>query len=132
MLCILIRIAHRGTQYTISQYEKKITLNYPKSAAMFFVVFFNRPRNEFETFLVNEPSVFEPLKFYLLYIKVGHVLKNTYSSVFFGPVFNKICRFVADVDICAWAKYWVINLYCQVSISISEENFSKMRLLSTV
>ena len=39
----------------------KITLNYPKSAASDF---FQRLKNEFEAAEVNEPSVFEPLKFY--------------------------------------------------------------------
>ena len=69
---------HRGdsneyTQYTITQYKKannpKLSqiCNYgicskgrvPKSATMEFV-----PKNEFEPAVVNEPSVFEPLKFY--------------------------------------------------------------------
>ena len=57
---------HRGdsnecTQYTIFSIEKKIILNYPKSVDM---VFSNRLKNEFETAVVNKPSVFEPLKFY--------------------------------------------------------------------
>ena len=39
----------------------KNTLNYPKSAAKGF--FSKGLGNEFETALVNEPSVFEPLKF---------------------------------------------------------------------
>ena len=42
--------------------NKKNTLNYPKSAAMGF--FSKGLKNEFETDVVNEPSVFEPLKFY--------------------------------------------------------------------
>ena len=51
------------TQYTIFQYEKeKNTRNYPKSAAMGF--FSKGLKNEFEKAMVNEPSVFEPLKFY--------------------------------------------------------------------
>ena len=41
--------------------NKKNTLNYPKSAAKGF--FSKGLRNEFETAVVNEPSVFEPLKF---------------------------------------------------------------------
>ena len=45
-----------------SIYKKKITLNYPKSAARVFVSY--GLKNEFETAVVNEPSVFEPLKFY--------------------------------------------------------------------
>ena len=49
------------TQYTIFNMNKKNTLNYPKSAAM---CFFQGFKNEFETAVVNEPSVFEPLKFY--------------------------------------------------------------------
>ena len=50
------------TQYTIFNMNKKNTLNYPKSAAMGF--FSKGLKNEFETAVVNEPSVFEPLKFY--------------------------------------------------------------------
>ena len=37
--------------------KKRIKLNNPKSAAKGFF------KNEFETVVVNEPSVFEPLKF---------------------------------------------------------------------
>ena len=58
---------HRGdsneyTQYTIFNIKKKTTLNYPKSAAMTF--FSKGLDNEFETAMVNEPSVFKPLKVY--------------------------------------------------------------------
>ena len=42
--------------------KKKIILNYPKSATMEF--FSKGPKNKFEPAVVNEPSVFEPLKFY--------------------------------------------------------------------
>ena len=61
---------HRGDsneniQYTIFNMNKKNTLNYPKSAAKGF--FPKGLRNEFETAVVNEPSVFEPLKFYCIY-----------------------------------------------------------------
>ena len=52
------------TQYTIFKIKKKITLNYPKSAAMGF--FPKGLKNEFETAVVNEPSVFEPLKCYYI------------------------------------------------------------------
>ena len=60
---------HRGdsneyTQYTIFIIKKKITLDYPKSAAMGF--FFWRLKHEFEPAIVDEPSVFEPLKFYCI------------------------------------------------------------------
>ena len=47
--------------------KKKIILNHSKSAAMGFIP--RGPNNELETALVNEPSVFEPLKLYCsLYI----------------------------------------------------------------
>ena len=60
---------HRGdsneyTQYTIFNTKKKITLNYPKSAAV--GLFSKGLKNEFETAVVNEPSGFEPLKFYCI------------------------------------------------------------------
>ena len=59
-----LELPHRGdsneyTQYTILNLEKKITLNYPKSAAM--GVF-----QRVETAMVNEPAMFEPLKFYCI------------------------------------------------------------------
>ena len=60
---------HRGDsneyiQYPIFKIKKKITLNYPKSATMGFCSL--GLKNEFETAVVNEPSVFEPLKFYCI------------------------------------------------------------------
>ena len=58
---------HRGdsneyTQYTIFNI-KTITLNYAKSATMGFFV---GTRARVPTAMVNEPSVFEPLKFYCI------------------------------------------------------------------
>ena len=46
--------------------RKKITLNYPKSAACW--IFSKGLKNEFQTSVVNEPSVFEPLMFYTVYL----------------------------------------------------------------
>ena len=53
------------TQHTIFNMRKKNTLNYPKPAAMGF--FSKGLKNEFETAVGNEPSVFEPLKFYCIH-----------------------------------------------------------------
>ena len=53
--------SNENTQYTIFNMNKKNTLNYPKSGAKGF--FSKGLGNEFETAVVNEPSVFEPLKF---------------------------------------------------------------------
>ena len=50
------------TQYTIFITKEKITLNYPKFAVTRF--FFQGTQKEFETALVNEPSVLEPLTVY--------------------------------------------------------------------
>ena len=67
------------TQYTIFNIKKKKNTifnmkkrkknipNYPKSAVMVF--FSNRLKNEFETAVVNELSVFESLKFYCTWSK---------------------------------------------------------------
>ena len=52
------------TQSTIFNILKKLALNYPKSAAMGFCS--KRLKKEFETAVVNEPSAFEPLKFYCI------------------------------------------------------------------
>ena len=50
------------TQYTIFNIKKKITLNYPKSAAI--EISSKGLKNKFEAAMVNLPSVFEPLKVY--------------------------------------------------------------------
>ena len=45
----------------------KITLNHPKSAAMGFYA--KGLKKEFEAAVVNEPSMFEPLKFYCIFLR---------------------------------------------------------------
>ena len=60
---------HRGdsnayTEHTIFIINTNITLNYPKSAGMRF--FCKGLKKEFETAVVNESSVFKPLKFYCI------------------------------------------------------------------
>ena len=63
---------HRGdsnkyTQYTISQYKKE---NHPKLSQICNCGnCFKGPKNEFEPAVVNEPSVFEPSKFYCIFIE---------------------------------------------------------------
>ena len=49
-------------QYTIFNIKKKITLNYPKSSAMGFCS--KGLKNKLETAVLNEPTMFEPLKLY--------------------------------------------------------------------
>ena len=50
------------TQYTIFQYKND---NHPKLCKICnYGICSKGPKNEFETAVVNEPSVFEPLKFY--------------------------------------------------------------------
>ena len=76
---------HRGdsneyTQYTIFNINNKNTLNYTRSAAMGF--FSKGLKNEFETAVVNEPSVFEPLKFYcILKIKLGYYNQSLFIQI---------------------------------------------------
>ena len=56
-LCVLIRIAYIHLQ------KKKISLNYP------YIVFGGKLcglKNMFNSSMVNEPSGFEPLKFYCI------------------------------------------------------------------
>ena len=53
----------------------KITLDYHK----FAWVFSERLKNEFETVVVNKPSVFEPLKFYLV---IGQLNEYQFFSAF--------------------------------------------------
>ena len=53
-----------------SNIKKKITLNYPKyNNACTYGIFPFGLKNEFDSAVVNEPSVFEPLKFYCTLVK---------------------------------------------------------------
>ena len=54
------------TQYTISQNQKESHTTLSQICS--YGIFSKRPKNEFETDVVNESSVLEPLKFYC----VGH------------------------------------------------------------
>ena len=67
-----LELPHRGdsneyTQHAIINIKKKITLNYPKYNDVCSYVFSKGLKNKFETAVVSEPSVFEPLKFYCTY-----------------------------------------------------------------
>ena len=54
------------TQYTIFQYKTK---NHPKlSQICNYGICSKGPKNEFEPAKANEPSVFEPLKFYCVIV----------------------------------------------------------------
>ena len=104
---------HRGdsneyTQYTTFIMNKKNTLNYPKPAAMDFSS--KGLKNEFETAVVNEPSVFEPLEFYCTYIArnvrlfqspVGILSEQMSGELFikikFQAIFQLQTKFKTDV-----------------------------------
>ena len=68
----LLESPHRGdsieyTQHTIINIIKKFILNYPKYDIFCSYGMYSKGlKNEFETAIVNEPSVFEPLKFYCI------------------------------------------------------------------
>ena len=68
---------HRGDSNEYAQHiiiNIIIILNYPKhnDVCRYGIVFLGL-KNEFETAVVNEPSVFEPLKFYCVYINPCHL-----------------------------------------------------------
>ena len=86
MLCVLLESPHRGdsnqyTLYTIFNIKQKITLSYAKSAAMGF--FSKGLKNKFTTDLVNESSVFEPLKFYCIHFhaKLSQRISKVHWSI---------------------------------------------------
>ena len=55
------------TQYTISRHRKRKSSNF--SQIWNYGISSKGPKNEFETTMVNEPSVFEPLKFFWQYFR---------------------------------------------------------------
>ena len=88
-----IESPHRGdsneyTQYTIFNMKTKNTQNYSKPVVMGF-------KNEFETALVNEPSVFEPLKIYcilLLSKKLNSLVSSMQLNIHKIPMEGKLYR----------------------------------------
>ena len=58
---------------------KKISLNYPKSGAKGFCS--KGLQNEFETAVLNKPSVFEPLKFYCISLFEKCCCLNVITSI---------------------------------------------------
>ena len=68
-------------EYTIFNINTKITLNFSKSAAMRLI--FKGLKNEFDSVVVNESSVFETLRFYcirFIYISETSVSLPTISA----------------------------------------------------
>ena len=68
--------------------KKKIILNYPKSATIGF--FAKTLRKEFETVVENEPSVFEPLKFYCI-CRWPYLVQQTSSFSFHCAMQDCLC-----------------------------------------
>ena len=59
--------SNKHKQFTIINIKKKITLIFPKYKNVCSHGIFSKGlEDEFETAVVNEPSVFEPLKFYCI------------------------------------------------------------------
>ena len=95
--CVLsLKSPHRGDsneyiQYTIFNIKKKIILNYPKSAPTGFCS--KGLKNEFETAVVNEPSVFEPLKFYCMIMRIFCYFNRELNHLSMNDRFEKIDEF---------------------------------------
>ena len=93
------------TQYTISQYKEE---NHPKlSQICNYRNYSKGPKNECETAVVNEQSVFEPLKFYCIYMNGPKKQQQkivwaliTLSFGFSGSMFVNIN--ISDSSICLW------------------------------
>ena len=68
------------TQYTISQYKK---VNHPKlSQICNYRICSKGPKNEFETAMVNEPSVSKPPKFYCMFKKSCYTYRESNCGTF--------------------------------------------------
>ena len=59
--------SNESIQHANMNIKMKITLNYPKyNNVCSYGIFPQGLKNEFEVAVVNEPSVFEPLRFYCI------------------------------------------------------------------
>ena len=98
--------------------KTKNTQNYSKSVVMGF-------KNEFETALVNEPSVFEPLKIYcilLLSKKLNSLVSSMQLNIRKIPMEGKL-RFGRDPllleESAVWEKSAAIGGLCTMSSDLS-------------
>ena len=74
------------TQYTIFNMKKKKKKNHLKLSQICSCGILSKGlKNEFETAVVNEPSVFEPLKFCCISVNVS--LENIYKRYFLELLF---------------------------------------------
>ena len=94
--------------------NKKNTLNYPKSAAMGF--FWGT-----EAAMVNEPSEFEPLKFYCTPTQHSDFFQAFPSSFFLIHFLKKRSFFTAELQIIQkmqmeWTHYSSLNLNCSFKV----------------
>ena len=80
--------SNENAPYNIFNMNKKNTLNYPKSVAKGF--FAKGLRNEFETAVVNEPSVFEPLKFYCIYMYYAMYYSSERKSICLKTIYTQL------------------------------------------
>ena len=114
---------HRGDsnkyiQYTHFQYKKrKIALNYPKTAVM--GIFAKGLKNEFETAVVNEPSVFESLKFYCM---VFIVAPASGMARYRDPVFRPFMCFCVrlSINICDHLSVDLLHVFGSVTLKPCE------------
>ena len=85
--------------YTIIKIKKKIILNYPKyKHVCSYGIFSWGLKNEFETAVVNEPSMFEQLRFYCI-LRISTVTKMT--SAFLLQFFQ---TYIARFTFVDWAE----------------------------
>ena len=104
---------HRGDSNEYTQYTIFNMNEHPKlSQICCYGLFFKGLKNEFETAVVNEPSVFEPLKFYCTLYKLrtfmplrstreAFCFRSDQSSCFMSM---SVCSIVLLNEICIWFK----------------------------
>ena len=99
-----IESPHRGDSNENSQYTifNMFTKNHPKLPEVCsYEIFSKGLKNEFETAVVNEPSVFEPLKFYCIkptiyaHIKRFHEKLARIVTIYLNYIkFYEACSFI--------------------------------------
>ena len=93
------------TQYTSFNMIKKIKKRPKLSKICSYGLFSKGLKNEFETAVVNEPSVFEPLKFYCIFLFIKSNTSKTYGSGYkFQQVNDALTRLTNLECTGAWGE----------------------------
>ena len=117
---------HRGDSNENTIYHYQYTKeNHPKlSQICSYGKFSKRLKNEFETGVVNKPSVFEPLKFHCIHFIANQSLTEPFTNSFQRPACIDFCLHQRDCrHVNELPTLWFVQKTAENSILVLLQNY---------